>query len=168
MSSEPLNNEQQNDNNYALYSPVKTHNIQLKRNIKNECLSALSFFFILLSSSITLIFNSLYFIDIYNNTMIYNITNIPNENKYFIYILLYNSCLSLSQMIHFITSCPDNINTINAFAIVVFNCVLSVFDQILPLSYVSNEIYNFYFYGKIIIALYFVIMIICNCIYKRT
>ena len=53
MSSEPLNNEQQNDNNYALYSPVKTHNIQLKRNIKNECLSAqLLFYFIKLINNI--------------------------------------------------------------------------------------------------------------------
>ena len=181
MSNEPLNtisrrdsiSESQNDTNYALYSPVQIRTVQNKRDINNKCLVTLSSFFVLLSSAITLIFNSFYFVENYNYTNINitninNITNISTENKYFIYILLYNSCLSFAQIIYLITSCPKNMNAINAFAMIIINGILALFDQVLPLSYVEKDIYYWYFSGKIFVALYFLTILIYNCVTKTT
>ena len=82
-------------------------------------------------------------------------------------ILAFNSCLSFIQLIYLIRSFPNNIDAINICEIIIINCLLASFDIILPLPYVDKDVYDWYFYAKAIIVIYFIFVLIYNCIAKQ-
>lgn len=171
MSSEPLNTISRNNSvsehsyDYSLYSPIKRTSIKKE----NKCLTILSYIFILYSATISLAFNSSYFVkNIANSTNITNLINTSIENKYFIYILLYNSCLSLAQILYLASNYYININMINICGIIAINAALAIFDQLLPLPNINDDIYTLYFYGKVVVVLYFPLFLLCNLCCKRT
>lgn len=170
MSSEPLNTISRHNSvsehsyDYSLYSPIK--GISIKK--ENKCLTIFSYIFILYSATISLAFNSAYFVNnIANSTNITNLTGTSIENKYFIYILLYNSCLSLAQILYLANTYYININMINICGIIAMNAALAIFDQLLPLPNINDDIYTIYFYGKVVVVLYFPLFLLCNLCCKR-